>query len=207
MRPWCPLKRAFKDTLNAQRPQMRTINALNGESKPSMPFSSNLLSIHPSSQSQTHPQTPPMRTQMPPSIHTLSSRLPHVVPPSSAHSKGKIKISNFFQYFSVSKESKLNLGPPLCVVLGRDTTSLTPFAEVSSLVPFLLPAPARASGHTLMRRGLFDMHFQLSLPHAHAQGPGSSCRTSSVYCSITVPGLVAGWVRAFARLLYSVLDS
>ena len=39
----------------------------------------------------------------------------------------------------VSKESKLNLGPTLCVVLGRDMTPLTPFAEVSSLIPFLLP--------------------------------------------------------------------
>ena len=155
---------------SAQRPQMRTFNALNGESKPSMPFSSNLLSMRPSSQSQTPPQTPPMRTQMPPSTHTLSSRLPHVVPPFSAHSKGKIKISNFFQYFSVSKESKLNLGPPLCVVLGRPSPPSRKFLRWSpSCSPPLLVLADTHSCDGASSTCTFSSHSRMRTRRALAQ--------------------------------------
>ena len=59
------------------------------------------------------------------------------------------------------------------LILSGSAAQFSALPEAFSYSPVTLPAPAGgASGHTLVRRDLFDVRFQLSLPHAHAQGPG-----------------------------------
>ena len=74
---------------------------------------------------------------------------------------------------SLVRDNLLSLSlVPFCSILSGSAAQFSALPEAFSYSPVTLPAPAGGtSGHTLVRRDLFDVRFQLSLPHA--QGAGS----------------------------------
>jgi hypothetical protein len=60
---------------------------------------------------------------------------------------------------------------PHFAIVSGSSVMLSALPGAFSYSPITLPAPVGTSGHTLARRALFDVRFQLSLSHAHAQGP------------------------------------
>ena len=61
---------------------------------------------------------------------------------------------------------------PLLSILSGSAAQFSALPEAFSYSPITLPAPAGGtSGRTLVRRDLFDVRFQLSLPHAQGPGP------------------------------------